>query len=167
MIEKKEAKLIATPKQLEVNVRRYFEGCNSASREMLYSVLADNVIHYFPPGVGGPYRGKEAVADLWIAFVRDKGSCWTIDRLISNGNEVAVEWTHFKTGIGEIIRGAEWYEFDDVGKIVEIRAYYASPRDASAKINQLQNFPYAEKGFAIEPPVNVLLGRDGKNSKGS
>jgi len=141
--------------QLASTVRQYFEGCNSASREKLYRVLADNVVHYFPPGVGGPYRGKEAVANLWIEFVREKGSCWTIDRLISDGNEVAVEWTHFKTKIGEIIRGAEWYEFDAAGKIAEIRAYYASPRDTSLQVNELQGFPYAEKGFAIEAPGDL------------
>ena len=144
--------------QLASTVRKYFEGCNSASREKLYRVLADNVVHYFPPGVGGPYHGKEAVANLWIGFVNERGSRWTIDRLISNGNEVAVEWTHFKTRIGEIIRGAEWYEFDAAGKIAEIRAYYASPRDASLQVNELQGFPYAEKGFATEPPSDLSRG---------
>lgn len=136
-------------------IRRYFEGCNSASREKLYEVLADNAVHYFPPDVGGPYRGKEAIANLWIGFVKQKGSRWTIDRLISNGNEVAVEWTHFKTGIGEVIRGAEWYEFDAAGKIAEIRAYYASPRDAGLQVNELEGFPYAEKGFATQPPPDI------------
>lgn len=138
-------------KRTEV-VRRYFEACNEASREKFYSVLADNAIHYFPRKVGGPFRGKEAIADLWISFVRDKGSRWTIDRLISDGNEVAVEWTHFKTKIGEIIRGAEWYEFDASDKIVDIRAYYASPRDETVRVNELEGFPYARKGFPGEPP---------------
>lgn len=142
----------------EKTVRRYFEGCNEASREKLYSVLADEVVHYFPPGVGGPYRGKDAVASLWINFVREKGSCWTIDRLVSDGHEVAVEWSHFKTKIGETIRGAEWYEFDAAGKIVEIRAYYASPRDPSAKVNDLEGFPYAQKGYPSGPPAERSSG---------
>lgn len=148
----KEAELKVRQEQLERTVREYFEGCNKASRERLYSVLADDVVHYFPLGVGGPYKSKEAVANLWLGFVREKGSRWTIDRLVSSGNEVAVEWTHFKPKVGEVIRGAEWYEFNSDGKIVEIRAYYASPRNSSRKINELEGFPYAEKGFAIEPP---------------
>lgn len=150
--------MAARQEQLERIVRLYFEACNSASRERLYEVLADEVVHYFPPGVGGPYRGKEAIADLWIDFVREKGSCWTIDRLIGNGNEVVVEWSHFKTKIGETIRGAEWYEFDAAGKIREIRAYYASPRDGGRKVNELQGYPYAEKGFAVEPPAGLARG---------
>lgn len=151
-IYREETQLTARQKQLERTVRKYFEGCNHASREELYKVLADNVVHYFPPGVGGPYKGKEAVASLWIGFVREKGSRWTIDRLVSDGNEVVVEWSHFKTKVGEVIRGAEWYEFNSEGKIVEIRAYYASPRDSGRKANELQGFPYAEKGFAAGPP---------------
>jgi len=153
-----EVKLPDRKEHLERTVRKYFEACNNASRDELYEVLADNVVHYFPPGAAGPYKGKEAVASLWIEFVREKGSCWTIDRLISDGYEAVVEWTHFKTKIGEVIRGAEWYEFDAAGKIVEIRAYYASPRDATRKANELQGFPYPEKGFAIKPPDDLPRG---------
>lgn len=142
----------AREEQLERTVREYFEGCNEANREKLYRVLADDVVHYFPPGVGGPYKGKEAVANLWIGFVREKGSSWTIDRLVGDGSEVAVEWSHFKPKADEVIRGAEWYEFNSDGKIAEIRAYYASPRDGNRKSNELEGFPYAEKGFAVEPP---------------
>jgi SnoaL-like protein len=134
-------------------VRTYFEACNEASREKFYTVLSDDVVHYFPPQVGGPYRGKEAVANLWIWFVKEKGSQWTIDRLVSDGWEVVIEWTHFKTKIGEHIRGAEWYEFDEAGKISEIRAYYASPRDSTASANELEGFPYADKGFALTAPT--------------
>ena len=137
--------------RLEQAVRTYFDACNEASREKFYAVLADQVIHYFPPQVGGPYRGKQAVADLWIKFVREKGSQWTIDRLVCDGREVAIEWTHWKTKIGEHIRGAEWYEFDEAGMITEIRAYYASPRDTGVEANELEGFPYAEKGFALQP----------------
>jgi ketosteroid isomerase-like protein len=134
-------------------VRTYFEACNEANRAKFDAVLADDVIHYFPPQVGGPYRGKEAVANLWIGFVKDKGSQWTIDRLVSDGDEVAIEWTHFKTRLGEHIRGAEWYEFDAAGKISEIRAYYASPRNPAAPANELEGFPYAAKGFALSAPT--------------
>ncbi len=63
----------------------------------------------------------------------EKGSQWTIDRLVCDGHEVAIEWTHFKTKVGEQIRGAEWYQFDSAGKITEIRAYYAAPHDTNAQ----------------------------------
>jgi ketosteroid isomerase-like protein len=136
-------------------VRRYFEACNEADREKLYSCFADRVVHYFPPGVGGPYMGKQAIADLWINTVRVNGSCWTIDRMVADESEVAIEWTHFKPKINEWIRGAEWYEFDEDARITSIRAYYASPRDTARKINELEGFPYRERDFPVNPPKQV------------
>lgn len=133
-------------------VRRYFEACNKADREIMYSCFSDQVVHYFPPDVGGPYVGKKAIADLWLNTVQVNGSCWTIDRMVADDSGVAIEWTHFKPKIDEWIRGAEWYEFDTSGRITSIRAYYASPRDKARKGNELEGFPYRESGFAVEPP---------------
>lgn len=137
---------------LSACVRKYFEACNEANREKMYSCFSDDVVHYFPPGVGGPYIGKQAIADLWINTVRVNGSCWTIDGMVADETGVAIEWTHFKPKIEEWIRGAEWYEFDDKGFITSIRAYYASPRDKMRKGNELEGFPYRDRGFAVEPP---------------
>ena len=134
-------------------VRRYFDACNQADREMMYSCFADDVVHYFPPGVGGPYIGKQAIADLWIDSVRVNGSRWTIDRIVTGDREAVIEWTHFKPCIGERIRGAEWYEFNERGLITEIRAYYAAPRDTGRRVNELEGFPYSEKGYAATEPV--------------
>jgi hypothetical protein len=133
-------------------VRRYFEACNEADRAKMYSCFADEVVHYFPPGVGGPYVGKKSIADLWISSVDVNGSRWTIDRLVVDDSGVAIEWSHFKTKIGELIRGAEWYEFDANGRITVIRAYYASPRDEKRKVNELEGFPYAARGFPLTLP---------------
>ena len=136
-------------------VRTYFEACNEANREKMYSCFSDDVVHYFPPGVGGPYVGKKAIADLWINSVHINGSRWTIDRLVADDSSVAIEWTHFKPRIDELIRGAEWYEFDDKGLMTAIRAYYASPRDKGRKANELEGFHYAARGFPIVPPVRT------------
>ncbi|HEV2498155.1 MAG TPA: nuclear transport factor 2 family protein [Terriglobia bacterium] len=133
-------------------VLRYFEACNEADREKMYSCFADEVVHYFPPGVGGPYAGKKSIADLWIKFVQINGSRWTIDRLAADDSFVAIEWSHFKPKIGELIRGAEWYEFNKEGLMTAIRAYYASPSDKKNKVNELEGFPYAAQGFPVTPP---------------
>jgi hypothetical protein len=133
---------------LEARVRTYFDGCNEANRDKLYSCFADEVVHYFPPGVGGPYVGKKAIADLWIDSVRVNGSRWTIDNLVADNISVAIEWTHYKPLIGECIRGAEWYEFDKNGLMIAIRAYYASPRDRTRKVNELEGFPYPAEAFS-------------------
>jgi hypothetical protein len=75
--------------------------------------------------------------------------------MVADDSGVAIEWTHFKPKIEEWIRGAEWYEFDDDGRITSIRAYYASPRDTAHKINELEGFPYHEQGFPLAPPRRV------------
>lgn len=134
-------------------VHGYFRACNAASREMFAQVLAPECIHYFPPGTGGPYLGRDAIADLWIGFVRTKGSQWTIDRMACDGEQLAVEWTHFKPLVGEHVRGSEWYEFDASGMITHIWAHYASPRDASRPRNELEGFPYDERDYPIGPPA--------------
>jgi SnoaL-like domain len=133
-------------------VRKYFEACNEANREKMYSCFADEVVHYFPPGVGGPYVGKKSIADLWVESVQANGSQWTIDRVVADDSFVAIEWSHFKPKIGELIRGAEWYEFDTKGLIRMIRAYYASPRDGKKKVNELEGFSYASQGFPVRSP---------------
>jgi hypothetical protein len=133
-------------------VRGYFDACNAASRERFAEVLTEDCIHYFPPGVGGPYRGRDAIADLWIGFVRRVGSVWTIDRLVCDGVELCVEWTHFKPRSDEYIRGSEWYTFDADGRIDGIWAHYASPRDAARPRNELEGFDYAEHGYPLEHP---------------
>jgi ketosteroid isomerase-like protein len=136
-------------------VRRYFEACNEANLEKFYSCFTDDVVHYFPPGVGGPFVGKQAIADLWMNTHRVNGSRWTIDQLVADDSGVAIEWTHFKPKIGERIRGAEWYEFDERGLMTVIRAYYASPRAKEHKVNELEGFPYAAKGFSMTPPEGI------------
>jgi hypothetical protein len=130
----------------------YFDACNSASRERFNRVLTPDCKHYFPPGTGGPYHGAEAIADLWINFVRQKGSQWTIERLVCDGAQLCIEWTHHKPLVGEYIRGSEWYEFADDGRICAIWAHYASPRDPNRPANELEGFNYSERGYPMSPP---------------
>jgi len=134
-------------------VEAYFEACNAASRERFAAVLSEDCTHYFPPGTGGPYIGRDAIADLWIGFVREKGSQWTIDRMVCDGQQLCIEWTHFKPRVGERIRGSEWYTFAADGKIDGIWAHYGSPRDPSRAANELEGFPYHEEGYASQAPA--------------
>lgn len=134
-------------------VEGYFDACNSASRERFNQVLTPDCRHYFPPGTGGPYFGARAIADLWITFVREKGSQWSIDRLVCDGEQLCIEWTHYKPLVGEKIRGSEWYEFAEDGRICAIWAHYASPRDPQRASNELEGFEYAERGYPLNPPA--------------
>lgn len=137
---------------LEAQVRTYFEACNEGSHAKMASVFAPSIVHYFPPGMFGPRAGSQSIAELWQDMIRRAGSRWTIDRMVSDDNEVVIEWTHFQPKTGKYVRGAEWYEFDDDGLITVIKAYYASPRDRDLLANELDGYPYAELGYPMVAP---------------
>ncbi len=146
----------------EALIRHYFDMCNAGDRQGLIDCFTPDGTHYFPPGLpGAPWRGAEAVADGWVRCVETLGSKWTIEKVLcaADGKEAVIEWTHWKTGIGEALRGDEWYVFnEDITKILEIRAYYASPVDKSQPMNKLHDFDYEGRGYHMEPPV--IEGRD-------
>ena len=84
------------------------------------------------------------------------GSYGTIDRLICDPatHQAVVEWTHFRTKQGTVLRGDKWYLFDpDTGLIREVRAYYASPQDPSLDRQELAGYDYAAAGYATTPPA--------------
>ncbi|MGI3170889.1 nuclear transport factor 2 family protein [Pseudooceanicola sp. C21-150M6] len=154
---------MTTPAQkAEALIRHYFDMCNLADRQGLIDCFTEDGVHYFPPGLpGAPWRGAEAIADGWVWCVENMGSKWTIEKVLAgaDGKEAVIEWTHWKTGIGEALRGDEWYIFnDDITKIEEIRAYYASPVNKAEPVNKLYDFDYEGRGFHMEPPV--VKGRD-------
>lgn len=145
---------VVLKEEIAARIAAYFQACNEADAEKLTACFVPDAVHYFPPGMGGPYVGREKIAEVWIKSVRENGSYWTIDRIVvdTSRREAAIEWTHFKSRWGDMLRGAEWYEFDDSLLIREIRAYYAAPRAAGVKTHQLEGFPYQERGYPLSPP---------------
>jgi hypothetical protein len=137
-------------------IRHYFDMCNAADRQGLVDCFTANGVHYFPPGLpGAPWRGAAAIADGWLWCVKTLGSRWTIEKLLAapDGREAVIEWTHWKTAVGEALRGDEWYVFnEDVTRIREIRAYYAAPVDKSQPMNKLHDFDNAGRGYHMAPP---------------
>lgn len=146
-----------THQGMEQLIRTYFDGCNEADVEKMTSCFVADAVHYFPPGMyGGPFVGARTIADRWVDAVNRLGSAWTIDQLITDPEtcRAVIEWTHFKTYTSTVLRGDEWYVFDrESGLITEIRAYYASPQSPDLAQLELGGFDYAQRGYAIDPPV--------------
>jgi methyltransferase len=142
--------------QMEALMRRYFDACNEADVDKIAACFVPDAVHYFPPGMyDGPFRGAMTIAQKWRAAVETLGSCWTVDRLVTQPliHVAVMEWTHFKTRQGTILRGIEWYDFDpDTGLIREIRAYYASPQAPELKQQELGGFDYAARDYPLSPP---------------
>jgi SnoaL-like domain len=150
-----------TSEGMERLIRTYFDGCNQADIATMAGCFVDDAVHYFPPGMyGGPFVGAQAIAQRWADAVRKFGSVWTVDQVLADpaSARAVVEWTHFKTFQGTVLRGDEWYVFDsDRGLITEIRAYYAAPQATDLPRHELGGFDYAGRGYALEPPFT----RDG------
>lgn len=140
-----------TADEMEATIRSYFDACNAADHGGIASHFTPDAVHYFPPGMyGGPFVGAEVIAERWVQAVATFGSRWTVDQVICDppGNRAVIEWTHFKTKQGKVLRGDEWYRFDPAaGLITEIRAYYASPQDPSLDVLELAGFDYERHGY--------------------
>ena len=143
-------------RRMESLIRHYFDACNAADVEGIAACFVPDAVHYFPPGMyDGPFRGATTIGDKWRKAVETIGSYWTIDRMVCDPgtNQAVIEWTHFKTKDGKVLRGDEWYVFDaSTGLISEIRAYYASPQDPSLERLELGGYDYAAHGYPLEPP---------------
>lgn len=142
--------------RMEELIRRYFDACNADDVEGIAACFVPDAVHYFPPGMyDGPFRGAGTIAQRWRAAVETLGSYWTVDRAVCDptSHQAVIEWTHFKTKQGKVLRGDEWYLFDPgSGLIREIRAYYASPQDPALDRLELGGYDYAANGYALEPP---------------
>ncbi|MGD9600941.1 MAG: nuclear transport factor 2 family protein [Gammaproteobacteria bacterium] len=141
--------------EMEARIRAYFAACNTADRAGLIAFFTPDAVHYFPAGTPfGALRGAAAIADCWCRCVREWGSSWTVDSFIGDAarRQAVIEWTHFKPKIGALLRGDEWYRFDDSGLISEIRAYYACPAQAGATRHEIAEYPYGELGYPLSPP---------------
>lgn len=139
-----------TRDHMETAVRRYFEACNAVDRDLFTQCLAEDVVHYLAAGMHGPIHGIDAAVERWGADVAANSSSWAVDGVYADpaARTAICEWTSFKPGLGSRLRGVEVYRFNDAGLIDEVRIYYASRRDESVPANELEGYPYAERGFA-------------------
>lgn len=144
-----------TKGDIERLIRTYFEACNAGDAAAIAGCFTEDGVHYFPAGTyGGPARGAQAIGDRWAQMVHEGGSQWAIEQVaIDEEAAVAVvEWTHYKQATGQVLRGDEWYRFDDVSeRISEIRAYYATPQAGHLSRHELGEFDYRARGYSDGP----------------
>ncbi|MSR14591.1 MAG: nuclear transport factor 2 family protein [Gammaproteobacteria bacterium] len=140
--------------QMLATIRTYFGACSAADKPRLMRYFTPDAVHYFPSGSPfGALRGSEAIADCWCRCVGEWGSSWTVDSFIGDEatRQAVIEWTHFKPKIQAVLRGDEWYRFDENGLIIEIRAYYACPAQRGVAVHEIAEYPYAAFGYPLTP----------------
>ncbi|MDA4121576.1 MAG: nuclear transport factor 2 family protein [Thaumarchaeota archaeon] len=140
-----------TPREMKARIARYFAACNSGDAKAIADSLSPRAVHYFP-GIE-PVRGAQKIGALWAGLVNRKGSQWTIDRFLAGRDGAVIEWTHYQTKSGRLLRGAEWYSFDEDGRIAELKAYYAAPSGWANESVQLKGYPYKERGYHSKSPT--------------
>lgn len=141
--------------QMERTIRIYFDGCNEADVDKMAAQFTPDGVHYFPPGLDGPWVGATVIGQNWRRLVLEIGSAWSIERMIiePESNQAVIEWTHWKTKLGGYLRGDEWYKFDpETGLITEIRAFYASASDGRSEVT-MQGYDYEREGYQLTAPV--------------
>ncbi|WP_190812798.1 nuclear transport factor 2 family protein [Saccharopolyspora pogona] len=140
---------------MEERIRVYFDGCNEADVDKMAAQFTENAVHYFPPGLEGPWVGNRTIGENWRRLVLTIGSAWSIERMILEPESLqgVIEWTHWKTRMNGYLRGDEWYKFDpETGLITEIRAFYAASSDGRDEVT-IEGFDYAAEGYCLAPPV--------------
>ena len=148
---------------MRARITRYFAACNKGDAKAIADSLSPEAVHYFP-GIE-PLRGAQKIGAFWAGLVEREGSQWTIDKFLADRHGAVIEWTHYRTNSGHLLRGVEWYGFDEDGKISELKAYYAAPTDWSCDSVQLRGYPYKERGYHLRSPSLPPLEEKGKATR--
>ena len=109
----------------EERVRAYYADLRGDDADAVARHFTDDAVHYYTRRE--PHRGRE-IAEHAALAVRHLGAVWTLHNLVSDGEQVAIEWSmafdHPEHGTRLLDRGTEWFRFRG-GLICEVRAYYA------------------------------------------
>lgn len=132
-------------------VARYFEACNSGDRDLFFGLFAPDAGHYLPKGMFGPFHDVESLFARWREDAGKTGAYWVADRIYADdaARTAIAEWTAVKPKDGVYFRGVDVFAFDEEGRIVEVRVYYASPRDPSIGDNELGGYDYNDGGWHV------------------
>jgi hypothetical protein len=140
--------------RMEQVIRIYIKGCNDADDEAIAACFCPDAVHYFHDS--DKWRGAATIGGNWARVVREKGNFWTVDQVLTDVERCAavIEWTLFNGKRDRLIRGAEWYVFDqNTIRIQEIRWYRAGAPRSDIVRQELMDFDYAGRGYpTLEHP---------------
>ena len=109
----------------EERVRAYYADLRGTDVEAVARHFTGDAVHYYTRR--DPHHGRE-IAEHAVLAVEHLNAVWTLENLVGDGEQVAIEWSlafdHPRDGRRMLDRGTEWFRFRD-GLICEVRAYYA------------------------------------------
>ncbi len=132
-------------------IQRYYQGCNAADHALMVSTFTPDVVHYFVDH--SAVRGADALANYWCKVGPKTQASWALDHAIVEEPECVIEWsmrwTPVATGSAELLRGTEWYRFED-GLISEIRSYHNNFYLQARENRELRDFDYRGRGYRLD-----------------
>jgi ketosteroid isomerase-like protein len=127
-------------------VRAYYDDLSSGDADAVARHFTDDAIHYYTRRA--PHLGARAIAENAAAAVEHLDAVWTLESLVADDEQVAIEWSmafnHPTKGTRMLDRGAELFRFRD-GLICEVRAYY------NERGGDLIGFDHAGRGHTVLP----------------
>ena len=127
-------------------VRAYYDDLSSGDADAVARHFTDDAIHYYTRRA--PHLGARAIAENAAAAVEHLNAVWTLENLVADDEQVAIEWSmafdHPTKGTRMLDRGAELFRFSD-GLIREVRAYY------NERGGDLIGFDHAGRGHTVLP----------------
>ncbi len=132
-------------------IHSYYRGCNTQDVALMVSTFTEDVVHYFVDH--SAVRGATALANYWAKVAPRTGANWQLDHALVQEPEAVIEWSMRwvpgATGEAELLRGSEWYLFED-GRIAEIRSYHNNFYLQDPDNRELRDFAYADRGYRTE-----------------
>ncbi len=129
-------------------IQTYYAGCNTGDFALMVSTFTADVVHYFVDH--GAVRGATALANYWVKVAPRTQANWQLDHALVQSPEAVIEWSMAwvppQTGVSELLRGTEWYRFED-GLIAEIRSYHNNFYLQNPHNRALWDFDYAARGY--------------------
>ena len=140
-------------KRMEQVIRTYIGACNNADATAISACFRSDAVHYGP---GIPkWSGAAAIGGNFAKRVAETGQWWTVDQLVTDADRcaAALEWTRFDPPRRQILRGVDWFDFEEQTLLIrEVRPYFAVRPDPNAERQQLQDFDYAARGYPTTFP---------------
>lgn len=105
-------------------IEKYFEAWITKDEAVLPIIFSDKVI--YTECYGPQYQGVSQIR-RWFADWNLRGTVlqWNIKNVLESGNTLCVEW-YFRCeydGVTDGFDGVSWIEFDEAGKIVNLREF--------------------------------------------
>ena len=130
----------------EERVRAYYADLDGTDADAIARHFTEDAVHYYTRR--DPDRGGRTIAETAVLGTTRLNARWTLEHLVANGEEVAIEWSmafdHPTKGTRMLDRGTEWFRFRD-GLICEVRAYYGE------RGGDLRGFDHAARGHTPRP----------------